>query len=263
MVRAVERAKGGYQAHIAAAAASCVLALIWVIAVSALPPLHIGMLAAFGLLVPAPQTVYIFAGLQIALAVGIYFRKRVAWILAVSFSGAQLVGLLINVIPFLWGNLLDGILAFTIYGTVFSLQISAFEDMEPSPAPHIEGAAIGGITAVLWLVDGSQQGHWTAATLAAFGARIPMSWVILFCVLEAGFAVGIYLRSRAIWAFGLSFAATLALPMTIATARLFWHKHFVDSIAAVFLHASLLTTQAISLAMPTQRVEPAPRPSNA
>ncbi len=245
----VDQPRSGYQARVAAAIAGGVLAVLWLIGGLLPARLGVAVYVVFGGFKPATSTLLVFVALELAFSAGIFLRQRFAWILGVAFTGAQLAAMFVLTISILIaGDFLVGLLAIGIFGAVFGLQLSAFEEMASNGQSHVIAAAVGVLTAVLWLIDGYGQGRWSAATLAAFGGReIPMVFVGSFCALEAGLSMGIYFKNRAAWAFAMSLAATLALPMVIAIARLLWQKQFVDGVSALFLHASLLTTQAIAL----------------
>lgn len=256
----MDKPKTGYQARVAAAIAGTLLALAW-LAGGLLPArLSIAVYVVFGGFKPATSTLLAFVALQLAFSVGIFFRQRVAWILGVAFTAAQLAAMFVLTISILiGGDLLVGLMAIGIFGSVFALQLTAFEEMEPTGQSHVIASAVGVLTAVLWMVDGLSQGRWTAATLTAFGGRdVPLTYVGIACALQLGLSIGVYFKNRAAWAFAMSLAATMGLPMVIAIARLLWHKQFVDGVTALFLHASLLTVQAIAL---TDRAEL--KPSNA
>jgi len=104
---------------------------------------------------------------------------------------------------------------------------------------------VGLATAVLWIISGIDGGHWTAATLAGFGGKgIPVLAVVILAAIEVGLSIGILRRSRAAWAFAVSLAGTVGLPLIIGVTRMQWQGEYIPATTALFLHVVLIVVQA-------------------
>lgn len=239
--RTPQAASFEFGAERVAAVAGAVMALFWLLEPVAPTPLAL----TFG--PDASTSMYVYAALQIALMFFLVRRNRVAWVFAVALSGSLLVpagvlfGLSIRGDPF------EAIIILAPYLTMFVTQLACVSRMQVGGDPRLMAAGAGFATALLWLVAGLTEGSWTAASLAAFGGKdIGMAALVVLVALEAGLAAGILLRNRAAWAFALSLAATLTLPLLIAVTRMQWRGQFVDATTALFLHVALIAVQAMA-----------------
>lgn len=193
-------------------------------------------------------TLVIYGIVQLGLMYGLIRRNRVAWVFAVAISGSLLVSAAVVFgIAVMGGDLLQGLYVLLPYLLLFSSQLVCAPRMAFGGDPRLMAGGAGLATAVLWMVAGLTDGRWTAASLAGFGGGgMPLTAIVILALLEAGLSIGILMRSRAAWAFALSLAATLALPLIIAVTRMHWQGDFVNATTALFLHVTLLPVQAMA-----------------
>jgi hypothetical protein len=187
-----------------------------------------------------------YAVVECGLMVGLVKRNRIAWVFAVSLSGALLIPAgVIGLMLLFGGDPLAGLLMLVPYVILFATQVACLGRMRAGAHPRLMAAGVGLATAVLWLISGLQGANWTAATMAGFGGGgIPLVAVVILAAVEAGLSIGIFRKSRAAWAFAVSLACTLGLPLVIGVTRMQWRGEYIPGTTALFLHVVLLVVQA-------------------